>query len=848
MKRILALLITAVLLLVSMAVPVAGEEAPGVRVGDIITFGHYPQTAEGTDETPIEWLVLDMRDGNVLLFSRYGLDCQPYNSKKVNTTWEECSLRAWLNEEFLNKAFNSQEREQILEIEVDNSALQDLSEWRSKGSNNTRDRIYLLSAAEASRYFGVRYATSKNMYSRTSATDYALHAGAFTNEEYTTSDGSLSVSWCLRSPGGNPQTAARVDNDGGFMSFYVEGTSGCIRPVLWIPAAAADRLPRRGAAAEEPYDGGWRCPDCGRLNYDLYCPECGRENPDPSCVYQAGSALPASERTSGSFGCMMLHELTGKYGKNFRPANSQSFNAYMVYSGKEIGVFNEGIVDAKKTSIPSDVRSYMRSNASQIEQQSGGLIRFVDDPDKAELFVYVDFEYSEISGKTYLVNGYPMIGSRLTAKISFTSMDSSRYFFYVSDTTEPGSGGYTSHLGGFDLWMDPPDFSSRWETGMPGLIRNCAAWLGNPERIQRALLSRGYLKGTATEKSDERMLTAVRYVQEEYGLPANGYLSLSTQLAASYDKETVEQYKDWDTVTEDPEEIYAACPGCGWIYTFREAHPYCMHCGHSLAGAFITDDYITFGHYPQDDPNGFTRQPIVWRILEKREDRMFLLSRDVLDLQKYASDKKTVTWGKSSVRTWLNESFLMNAFSPEERSSIRSVSLEHPKTEKRKNEETTKDRIFLLSPEEITEDYKDARLSAATGYAKEFGMNSELRRGDDDYWLRYSYAVQNSDSTFAEIIQPSPMSYRGIRPAMWISIDTATGMLTPAEHPAHIIQDNVRVLKEAKEKAGKLAVLKRDQAVTVLDTEGDWCLISVNTGKKVIDGYVPREALEFDNP
>ena len=31
-----------------------------VQPGNYITFGYYPQTADGTDNTPIEWLVLDV--------------------------------------------------------------------------------------------------------------------------------------------------------------------------------------------------------------------------------------------------------------------------------------------------------------------------------------------------------------------------------------------------------------------------------------------------------------------------------------------------------------------------------------------------------------------------------------------------------------------------------------------------------------------------------------------------------------------------------------------------------------------------------------------------------------------
>ena len=100
--------------------PAGGElttEGTGsIKVGDIVTFGRYPQTAEGTDQTPIEWIVLDYdeKENKALLLSKYGLDVKPYNTEWTGITWEKCTLRTWLNGEFLNKAFSAGEQSAIL--------------------------------------------------------------------------------------------------------------------------------------------------------------------------------------------------------------------------------------------------------------------------------------------------------------------------------------------------------------------------------------------------------------------------------------------------------------------------------------------------------------------------------------------------------------------------------------------------------------------------------------------------------------------------------------------------------------------------------------------------------------
>lgn len=86
-----------------------------VKPGAYVTYGSYPQTTKGDDNTPIEWLVLELDGDRVFLMSRYGIDREPYNKTKDYVTWETCSLRAWLNDGFIHKAFTEEEIAGILE-------------------------------------------------------------------------------------------------------------------------------------------------------------------------------------------------------------------------------------------------------------------------------------------------------------------------------------------------------------------------------------------------------------------------------------------------------------------------------------------------------------------------------------------------------------------------------------------------------------------------------------------------------------------------------------------------------------------------------------------------------------
>ena len=233
MKKLLAVLLALLMVLFSVNLATA-EEASGVKAGDIITFGRYPQTAEGTDQTPIEWIVLDVQDGKALLISLYGLDAKPYYPELADVTWEDCSLRNWLNSDFLNAAFTPEEQAAIPVTEVDNSADQGFSEWHSISGNNTQDQVFLLSCTEANRYFGVTVEDKNNLKARIQPTDYAVGNGAFASSNYMTESGADSGWWWFRSSGNNQFDAACVEYDGSLISGNVFNDFVCVRPALWI--------------------------------------------------------------------------------------------------------------------------------------------------------------------------------------------------------------------------------------------------------------------------------------------------------------------------------------------------------------------------------------------------------------------------------------------------------------------------------------------------------------------------------------------------------------------------------------------------------------------------------------
>lgn len=196
------------------------------QVGNYITFGTYPQTNAGNDNTPIEWIVL-ARDGDeALVISRYALEAVPYNTEYTDVTWETCSLRTWLNNDFYNKAFSAEEKESIVlsKVTADKNP-----EYSTNPGNDTNDNVFLLSITEENKYF-------KDDASRMCApTDYAVKKGAYTISQYK-ADGRASCWWWLRSSGRSNSDAAIVNNAGSVSTrgSFVFNRDNCVRPCVWV--------------------------------------------------------------------------------------------------------------------------------------------------------------------------------------------------------------------------------------------------------------------------------------------------------------------------------------------------------------------------------------------------------------------------------------------------------------------------------------------------------------------------------------------------------------------------------------------------------------------------------------
>ena len=222
----------------SLSIGYAPDVLANARVGDYVTFGTYEQdnnTDNGKEQ--IEWQVLAKSDSKALLLSRYALDVQPYNEDEENLTWEESTLRTWLNNDFYNEAFSDTEKSFIAQTPLKDNTV-DLNIWEECGKtldgydvtsgNDTEDHVFALSFKQLRKFYPdwdyINGSDELIVY----PTDYAIESGIWTNDD------TGATWWWLRTPGLTQHSAANINSHGSLNSNTVSTANGGVRPALKV--------------------------------------------------------------------------------------------------------------------------------------------------------------------------------------------------------------------------------------------------------------------------------------------------------------------------------------------------------------------------------------------------------------------------------------------------------------------------------------------------------------------------------------------------------------------------------------------------------------------------------------
>jgi len=169
-----------------------------ISAGDTIGFGGY------------NWTVLKVKDNKALIIMTEIIEYRPYNIEFEEVTWESCSLREYLNNEFYYW-FDEHDKAMISKTTLVNTGN---FEYKVDGGRDTDDRIFLLSSVEVSQYLPRQ-------------------------EDRKAKFNGNPWNWWLRSPGGSKYNAAYVGQMGNLGEMFNLGQKVTteifgVRPALWL--------------------------------------------------------------------------------------------------------------------------------------------------------------------------------------------------------------------------------------------------------------------------------------------------------------------------------------------------------------------------------------------------------------------------------------------------------------------------------------------------------------------------------------------------------------------------------------------------------------------------------------
>ncbi len=190
-------------------------------------------------------------------------------------------------------------------------------------------------------------------------------------------------------------------------------------------------------------------------------------------------------------------------------------------------------------------------------------------------------------------------------------------------------------------------------------------------------------------------------------------------------------------------------------------------------------DIVYFGSYEQDNNTSNGKEDIEWIVLSKYGNKALIISKYALDCKKYNSSYSSVTWETSSLRNWLNGTFLNTAFSTEEQNRIVSSTVtadKNPSYSTSPGNNTT-DKVFLLSISEANRYFSSdsARQCRGTAYCYARGAYKG-GNGNCWWWLR---SPGNISSSAAYVYNDGSVldgginvnsDNRAVRPALWINL------------------------------------------------------------------------------
>ena len=249
---------------------------------------------------PLIWRVLDPTEGYILCENI--IDAQAFQnsvylansqywlnsgSAIYTNNYAMSSIRAWLNYDFYETAFTTEQKANVQKTKLDNSAYTGYDQYSSEDTN---DKVFLLSYSDA---MNPEYGFDSDYLIRDIAkmaqgTDYAICQGleVFKSDDITNNGNS---SWWMRTAGRYSNSACNGTHNGyAFNIYYTYRTCDGVRPACHLSTLSADDAVSKFLFSADDYvhypgepvrenEVPATCKEAGSYDEVVYCTDCGTE-------------------------------------------------------------------------------------------------------------------------------------------------------------------------------------------------------------------------------------------------------------------------------------------------------------------------------------------------------------------------------------------------------------------------------------------------------------------------------------------------------------------------------------------------------------------------------------------
>ncbi len=229
----------------------------------------------------------------------------------------------------------------------------------------------------------------------------------------------------------------------------------------------------------------------------------------------------------------------------YKPANAQPLNAYMVVDPEcEVGIDRDDIYRVGDKGLIPEITGWLEQWIDDIQQASGGVIRFVGDPNDADVLVSAcqSFRlYGEYAGGGMSAEGYSC-----TVKLTAVQLSNPEKSVALTQTSDPGE--TVTLRGNGRFWKTPPVLAG--SDRLTAFVNTVMGWYGYGvqkgskgapvKRVQQGLIRRYFLGGSADGSFGPRTESAVMSLQEAYSLEKTGIVDRRTLVAVYYDHGAVD--------------------------------------------------------------------------------------------------------------------------------------------------------------------------------------------------------------------------------------------------------------------------------------------------------------------